>query len=71
MGKVLEFGQKTSIAQPIAKAILYDSLEELRLAMVETLGYAALVGYDVDHVRECIKQLADIVEIDGSGGMIE
>ena len=36
--------------------------------MSETLGYAELVGCDVEQVRQCIKTMADCIEPGEHGG---
>jgi hypothetical protein len=64
MYDVIQIKTKNPAAAPIAKAIVIESLEELRVAMTETIGYAALVGCDVDQVRECIKEMADMIDLE-------
>jgi len=71
MGDLIDFTKCNSGKQnvsPIARAILIESLEELQEAMSETLGYAELVGCDVEQVRQCIKTMADCIEPGEHGG---
>jgi len=71
MGDLINFTKcnpgKQSVP-PIARAIVIESLEELREAMSETLGYAELVGCDVEQVRQCIKTMVDCIEPGEHGG---
>lgn len=71
MGDVINFkgdnGTERSFA-PISQTIVINLLEELRETMTETLGYAEHVGCDVERVRECIKIMADSIELEGNRG---
>lgn len=67
MSEIIPFKNEVntdSSLPPEAKAILIQTMEELREAMTETLGYASMMGCDVDHIRGCIKVMVDDIEIE-------
>lgn len=67
MSEIIPFvnkGSKEASLPPEARAILIQTMEELREAMAETLGYASMMGCDVDHIRQCIKVMVDDIEIE-------
>ncbi|SCA56689.1 hypothetical protein MTBPR1_30059 [Candidatus Terasakiella magnetica] len=71
MGEIVNLNSVSKVKQEvplIARAIVIESLEELREAMTETLGYAELVGCDIEQVRKCIKVMADSIEPGENGG---